>query len=210
VSKSRTLLIIDDHAVVREGIGKICRAEFDCVISEAASLAEAIARCTQEKPDFVVVDINLPDGTGIEFIAWARSIDEGLPIVVLTLENSPDLLNTVMKSGANALVSKAAPLHDLISAIKAISDNPRGFISFGVSDSIRKSSLQKPISAREAGVLSQLARGGTIAEISSRLHISQSTLKTHIAHIYEKLEATDRTSALNRARELGLIDRVVS
>ena len=203
------ILIIDDHAVVRAGIGKICRTELDCEISEAATLSEAIARCTQEKPDLIVVDINLPDGTGIEFISWAKEIDQKIPIIVLTLEDSPNLLQTVMKSGANALVNKSSPLHDLISAIRAVSDNPRGFISFGVSGSLNKSNLQKPISAREATVLAELARGGTIAEISTRLHISQSTLKTHISHIYQKLEVEDRTSALNKARELGLIDRAV-
>jgi DNA-binding NarL/FixJ family response regulator len=168
-------------------------------------LAEAIAQASTRAPSLVIVDINLPDGNGLEFIAWFRKISEDTPIVVLSFNESAEIQRAVATSGANAFVSKSAPLVELMTAIRAVLGARKTFISFGLHSLLHQSELKSTLSVREVSVLSQLAIGGSIQEIAGRMHISPATLKTHISHIYRKLEVNDRTHALNKGRSLGII-----
>mgnify|MGYP002132719085 CR=1 FL=1 len=197
--------MLDDHAIVRSGVTRALEKEFDCTIAEAATVAEAIAQASTRSPSLVIVDINLPDGSGLEFITWFRKISDDTPIVVLSFNESPDLQRTIAASGANAYVSKSAPLVDLMTAIRAVMASRNTFITFGVSGMLERRDRSVQLSVREISVLSQLSIGGSIQEISNRMHISPATLKTHISNIYRKLEVSDRTQALNKGRELGVI-----
>lgn len=199
------VLVLDDHAIVRVGVTRALEKELDCTIAEAATLAEAIAQASTHSPTLVIVDINLPDGSGLEFISWFRGISRETPIVVLSFNESPDIRRTIAASGANALVSKSAPLVDLMTAIRAVIGSPNTFITFGVNANLGRSDPSAPLSVREVSVLSQLSIGGSIQEISKRMHIAPATLKTHISNIYRKLDVSDRTQALNKGRELGVI-----
>lgn len=199
------ILVLDDHAIVRGGLTRALEKEFDCTIAEAASLTEAIAQASTRAPSLVIVDINLPDGNGLEFIAWFRKISEDTPIVVLSFIQTSEIQHSIAASGANAFVSKSAPLIELMTAIRAVLSAPKTFISFGLHSLLHQSELKSTLSVREVSVLSQLAIGGSIQEIAGRMHISPATLKTHISHIYRKLEVNDRTHALNKGRDLGII-----
>lgn len=199
------ILVLDDHAIVRSGITRALEKEFPCTISEAATVSEAIARASTRSPDLVIVDINLPDGSGLEFISWFRNISRAAPIVVLTFNESPEIQKSIAASGANAFVSKSAPLVDLMTAIRAVLSSRNTFITFGTTTILNFSDKKPQLSVREISVLSQLAIGGSIQEIATRMFISPATLKTHISNIYRKLEVNDRTQALNKGRSLGII-----
>ncbi len=205
MSGKEHILVLDDHAIVRGGLTRALEKEFDCTIAEAASLTEAIAQASTRAPSLVIVDINLPDGNGLEFIAWFRKISKDTPIVVLSFIQTSEIQHSIAASGANAFVSKSAPLIELMTAIRAVLSAPKTFISFGLHSLLHQSELKSTLSVREVSVLSQLAIGGSIQEIAGRMHISPATLKTHISHIYRKLEVNDRTHALNKGRDLGII-----
>lgn len=199
------VLVLDDHAVVRSGIKSAFVSEFGWSVIEAASISEAIAAVSSKHPHLVIVDINLPDGSGAEFIQWFRKIDQETPIVVLSFNESGEIQRTIASAGANGFVSKSAPLSELMTAIRAVISSKQTFITFGIPAVLSREKKLSQLSVREITVISQLAIGGSIQDISRRMHISPSTLKTHISNIYRKLEVGDRTQALNKAREIGVI-----
>jgi len=200
-----TVLIIDDHESVRAGIKvALARAGHICV-GEAANIAEARAQIAHTNPQVIVVDLSLPDGNGLEIITWARSISQRIGIVVLTLNSAKDYLLTVMKSGASAYVEKSAPLAELISAIEHSATSPLSFSAQGISGVISKDLQANSLTQREAQVLQKLADGLSAADIGLELFITQSTVKTHLASIYRKLESKNRIQAIIVARKNGLL-----
>ena len=202
---SARVLVIDDHPLVRDGIAQsLERAGFTCV-GQAGSVKEAIAMIALHSPDVITVDINLPDGSGIEIIQWARKTSPTIAIVVLTLNNELDLIATASQAGAQAFISKAESSTVLISAIKSILANPHQFISSQTVALIGRGKAQALLSPRELTVLTYLSGELSIAEIAAQMFISHATAKTHIAAIYRKLDSHNRQSAVARARAIGIL-----
>jgi len=196
----KRILIVDDHAVVRHGIRVACEANGYVVVASVSHIAEARSAIAALVPEIVIVDINLPDGTGFELIQWIRKIDRNLPIVVLSLNDSSAYINAARKCGANAYVNKSAPVDELIAAIHFAINSPRSF-----SSKIKDSSYEIELTPREFDVLSLIAKGCSNGQISSQLHISLSTVKTHVSSILQKLSAENRVGAIKVARESGLL-----
>lgn len=202
---SARVLVIDDHPLVREGIAQsLKRAGLTCV-GQAGSVKEAIAMIALHNPDIITVDINLPDGSGIEIIQWARKTSPSIGIVVLTLNNELDLIATASQAGAQAFISKAENSTVLISAIKSIVCNPNQFISSQTVALIGRDRAKSLLSPRELTVLTYLSGELSIAEIATQMFISHATAKTHIAAIYRKLDSHNRQSAVARARAIGIL-----
>jgi len=197
------VLIVDDHAVVREGlITAFTHANLE-VVGSAATVAEAIAQIAHTNPDVVVVDLNLPDGSGFEIIQWIRSISKETGIVILTLNSGPEFVVAAMKSGANSFVVKTAPVSEIVSAIKHCISSPRSFSAKGLS--ALAASADHLLTAREIDVLMKISLGLSNQEIAKQLFLSQSTIKSHITAIFRKLNVDNRISAINFARENGLL-----
>lgn len=112
------LLIVDDHALVREGLKRALAHEGFSQITEASSIAQARAGIAASQPEVVTVDINLPDGSGFELVRWIRGISPDVAIVVLTLNDHENYIRAAMKAGASAFVSKSEPIPALVAAIK--------------------------------------------------------------------------------------------
>lgn len=200
-----TVLIIDDHESVRAGVrAALSRAGHIC-LGEAANIAEARAQIAHTNPQVIVVDLSLPDGNGLEIVVWARSISKQIGIVVLTLNNASDYLLTVMKSGASAYVEKNAPLAELISAIEHSAVSPLSFSAQGISSVMSKELQTNSLTQRETQVLQKLADGLSAGDIGLQLFITQATVKTHLASIYQKLETKNRIQAIIVARKKGLL-----
>lgn len=197
-----TLLIIDDHALVREGLKRALAHEGFHKISEAASIAQARSAISAWQPDVVTVDINLPDGSGFELVSWMREISQEIAIVVLTLNDHDNYIRAAMKAGASAFVSKSEPIPALVAAIKHSLIAPLSFSAQGLDRIFRQT--HNSLTAREFDLLVQLEQGHTTAQISKSLFISPATVKTHLASIYRKLEVTNRTAAIHAMREQGL------
>lgn len=196
------LLIVDDHALVREGLKRALTHEGFSQISEASSIAQARAGIAASQPDVVTVDINLPDGSGFELVSWIRGISQDMAIVVLTLNDHENYIRAAMKAGASAFVSKSEPIPALVAAIKHSLIAPLSFSAQGLEKLFNNT--HNTLTAREFDLLVQLEQGHTTAQISKNLFISPATVKTHLASIYRKLEVTNRTAAIHAMHKQGL------
>lgn len=201
----KKILVIDDHAVVREGIRSALEKSERFYIFEAASKSEAIAQITKISPDGIIVDINLPDGNGLEIVSWVRSISSTIAIVVLTLNEQADFLLASMKAGASSYIHKSAPLSDLMSALNFALSSPASFAAREISVAITRKSEQFLLSPRELQIVSQLHRGETLKILAGSLFITEATLKSHLASIYRKLEVNNRLQAIEKVRAAGII-----
>lgn len=199
------MLVIDDHPLVREGVKKsLTAAGFNCV-GEAGSLKEAIAMIALHNPDVITVDLNLPDGNGLEIISWARKNSSTIAIIVLTLDDDLDLVSAAAQSGAQAFISKSESAEHLVSAIKSVLAQPALFISRHTVALLGREKVRELLSPRERMVLTHLEGELSLAEIAGEMFISLATVKSHCATIYRKLESRSRRSAVARAKTIGLL-----
>ena len=199
------MLVIDDHPLVREGVKKsLTAAGFNCV-GEAGSLKEAIAMIALHNPDVITVDLNLPDGNGLEIISWARKNSPTIAIIVLSLEDDLDLVSAASQSGAQAFISKSESAEHLVSAIKSVLAQPAIFISRQTVALLGREKVRDLLSPRERMVLTHLDGELSLAEIAGEMFISLATVKSHCATIYRKLETRSRRSAVARAKAIGLL-----
>jgi DNA-binding NarL/FixJ family response regulator len=195
------VLIVDDHAVVRHGLQTAIQAHGHEVVALAGSIKEAQAFMAHTNPDVILIDINLPDGSGFELVKWSRKISSTIAIVVLTLNDGADYLHAAKNAGANAFIVKSAPLSDVLAAIDFALSSPTSFSSKNVF----LPTTDLGLSAREIDVLHSINLGLSNATISANLYISVSTVKTHVSSILRKLQAENRVRALAIARERGLL-----
>ena len=197
-----SILIVDDHAIVREGLKRALLNQGFEPIHEADSIAAARAAIAQFNPGVVTIDINLGDGSGFELITWIRSISKEISIVVLTLQDDSNTVIAAMKAGASAIVSKSEPIPQLLVAIQQALISPANFYCTSLAQIYRESFAQ--LTPREFDLLAALEKGMTTAQISQTLFISQATVKTHLASIYRKLEVSNRSAAIHAAKKRGL------
>lgn len=200
-----TVLIVDDHAVVRSGICQALHRFEEFEIFEASSKSEGFAQIARINPQILVVDLNLPDGSGLELVTWVRSISQQTAIVVLTFNVTDEHLLAAIKAGANAFVHKSAPLSELVSAIQHAYESPTSFTSQEIASAIERKHMKFGLSQRELQVVALLGSDLDLASLAQSLFISESTLKTHLTHIYRKLEVKNRIQATNVARKAGLL-----
>jgi DNA-binding NarL/FixJ family response regulator len=203
-----TVLIVDDHPVVREGLRGMLAAEPALsIVGEAASGDEAVAMARMHRPDVVLMDLRMPGGDGVQATSGILSTAPGTRVVVLTTyETDADIVRAV-EAGAAGYLLKDTPRQDLVAAIRAAA---RGETVLGPTVAGRLVSqfrrpAAEPLSARETEVLALVARGGTNAEIGRALYISEATVKTHLLRACGKLGVSGRTAAVTTAIELGML-----
>ena len=203
-----TVLLIDDHELIRQGLaGAFTQAEGFDVAGQAASVADGLAQAQELAPDVVVTDVRLPDGSGLDVVRALRKENKQIGLVVLTMYAGDEQLFAAMDAGASAFVGKDSPTSTVISAARQASVAPLTFACTGLAEAmIRRMSSSAPrLSDRERQVLELLAEGLGVSAIAGRLYLSESTAKSHIGRIYEKLGAANRAQALVAAMRLGLI-----
>lgn len=203
-----TVLLVDDHELIREGLRRALERESDVeVVAEAASVAEGIAMGRKCDPTVSIVDLRLPDGNGLEVVRTLRDQSADMGIVVLTMYAGDNQLFDALDAGASAFVPKSAPAEEIVAAARHAASAPRSFTSADLADAMkRRTSPQGPqLSPREREVLQLLADGMGVSQISRQLFISDSTTKTHISKLYDKLGAGNRAQALMTALRLGLL-----
>lgn len=208
---STGVLLVDDHELIRQGLARAFEREPSMtVVAQAGSVVQALAAFEQHRPQVVVTDLQLPDGTGFDVIRAIRAQNADTGLVMLTMHSGDDQIFTAMEAGASAFVGKDAPSAEVVSAARHAAVSPRTFLCTGLPGAmLRRANDDRPrLSQREQEVLDLLADGLGTAAIAAQLFMSESTAKTHIARIYQKLGATNRAQALVTAMRVGLLTSV--
>jgi DNA-binding NarL/FixJ family response regulator len=208
------IVVVDDHALFRRGLVGLLNdlPEFR-VVGEAGNGREALPVIQAEQPDVVLLDVNMPEMDGIQTVEAVRKLRQPLHILMLTISQEEEDLLSAIRMGADGYLLKNTEPDDLRRAILRVAEG-EGALSPEVTGSVmralaRQSELsnQQQLSDRELEVLECLAEGKTTSQIAACLFISENTVKTHVRHILEKLEASNRTEAVSKAIQLGLIQR---
>ena len=202
------VVLVDDHELVRGGLSRAFERAGDFTVAgEADCVRDGQAKVAALEPDAVVVDVRLPDGSGMDLARKLRNSHPSIGIVVLTMYAGDEHLFAALDAGANAFVDKSAPTSEVVQAARQAVANPSSFSAADLGAAMkRRDSVAKPmLTTREGQVLALLADGFGVAQIARRLHIGESTTKTHIGKIYGKLGAGNRAQAIMAAMRLGLI-----
>lgn len=211
--KIRTL-VADDHAIVRAGIRQFLQSAHDIeVVAEAQDGQEAISLIQETQPDVAVLDIQMPKATGIEVTRWVRAHMPQVGVLVLTAFDDDPYVLAVLQAGANGYVLKTASPEEIVEAVRDVYAG-KSVLDPAVTSTLMAQVFQSPLSSpiqplteRELEVLKLAAKGYTNKAIGLRLGISNRTVQGHLAHIFEKLQASSRTEAVMRAVALGWISQ---
>lgn len=206
------ILVVDDHTLFRRGLVSLL-SEMDGiqVAGEAVDGADAVRQVTALVPDFVLMDVNMPNLSGVQAVESIRKTHPKLPILMLTISQADDDLIGAIVAGANGYLLKSAEPDVLYRTILQVASG-QSVLSPEVTTRVlqvvqRGYEEQKRhlLSDREREVLRCLSQGMTTSMIASTLYISENTVKTHVRHILEKLEVNNRTEAVARASQLQLL-----
>ena len=206
------LLIVDDHPIVRSGLRHLFETEpgFD-VVAEAADGSAAVEAVIRERPDIVLMDLQMPTMGGVEAIRRIRALPEPPRVLVLTTYDSDAQILAAIEAGAAGYLLKDTERDTLFASVRSAA---RGGSPLAPSVAARlvrhvgggTAQAVEPLTLRELEVVRLVARGASNREIARDLRLSEATVKTHLLHIFDKLGVSDRTSAVTTALERGLIE----
>lgn len=204
------IVLVDDHPVVRDGLeGQISTQPDLDVVGQAGTAREGVDVVVASGPDLVVTDLRLPGGSGVELITQLQARFPDLPVMVLSTYASADEVTAALDAGATSYLLKDSTRHELFGAIRATASGT-SVLSPALRGVLRDALRGRPgageqVSPREREILALMAEGHTNREIGRVLHVSEATVKTHLARLYPKLEVTDRAAAVAVAYRRGWI-----
>jgi len=202
------VVLADDHGVVRRGIRDFLTESGDIlVVAEAENGAQALQLIIQHQPEVAVLDVQMPNGSGIEVTRQIRAENIPVGVLILTAFDDPPYVKAALEAGANGYVLKSAQAEEIIEAVHAVNEGKRI-----LDANIRRPELHpndeslSALTDRELEVLRLAALGLTNKAIGFKLSISDRTVQSHLANIYEKLHVASRTEAVTRAVTARLIE----
>lgn len=208
MSETIKIMIVDDHPIVREGLSLILGTQNDFeVIEEASNGQEAIEKLENINPDIILLDLEMPVLDGIETIKKLMVKDNSIKILVLTVFDTDDRIISAIQSGARGYLIKDSPRDKIFNAIRIIYQGGTLFSPLDVSKVLNQNNKSVEIlTERELEVLKLMAEGMANKNISSKLFITERTVKFHVSSILTKLNASNRTEAVTIAVHKGLIE----
>jgi len=208
------LMLADDHRMLREGLRRsMTEMGFD-VVAEARNGAEAVQMAEATRPDVILMDVTMPEMDGVEA---CRQVREKLPntqIVMLTMHADQEILTSAIRAGASGYLVKDCSTDEIASAVEMAAKGDTALspqLAASMLNEVRKleaadsAEEERVVTKREEEVLQLIADGCSTPEVAESLYISQKTVKNHLASIYQKLDARDRTQAVLRAVRMGIV-----
>jgi two-component system NarL family response regulator len=200
-----TVLLVDDHALMRTGVANIINHELDLqVVAEASNGVEAIAAFEQFHPDVTLLDLRMPIMEGVEAVRQIRARDPHARVIVLTTYDTDDEISRALKAGAKAYVLKDISADLLIGCIRDVLAG-KTYLAPSAAAKLAEGVTHVQLTPREMAALRLMADGKANKEIAADLSISERTVKTHLGHLFEKLGVTSRTEAIKIATRRGLV-----
>ena len=205
-----TLLLVDDHRMLRETLRRSLEAAGLEVVAEAADGEEAVQLAAELRPTVVLMDVSMPGMGGVEATRLIRGETPESRVVMLTMHADDEVIARALRAGADGYLVKDCSMEEVVATVTAVAAGETA-VSAGLAasmlDEVRR--LGEPsaeiVTKREEEVLQLIADGCATPEVAERLYISQKTVKNHLASIYQKLDARDRTQAVLRAVRMGII-----
>jgi two-component system NarL family response regulator len=210
------VLIVDDHILFREGLVGLLRSQPDMeVVGECGTVREAVEQAGRTKPDVVLMDFSLPDGTGVEATKEILTDQPETAVIFLTVHDNDERMILAMRSGARGYLLKNLSVSKLLASLRALERGEAAISRVMMAKVLEEFAQSTPpvsqepsplvgLTSREIEVLQELADGITNQEIATRLYISENTVKNHIHNILEKLNLSNRREAIDFARKNGL------
>ncbi|RFA15735.1 DNA-binding response regulator [Subtercola boreus] len=209
------VVVADDHPIVRAGIAQLLDSADDiAVVGQAVDGLEAVRLARELIPDLVLMDLRMPGIGGAEATAEIVAEGTGIRVLVLTTYDTDDDILAAVEAGASGYLVKAAPQDEILAGVRSVAGGQTVLapsIASMLVERVRGERLRDVapppprLSARESEVLRLVALGQSNPQIAKELFIGDATVKTHLGHVFEKLGVTDRTRAVTRAMELGLL-----
>jgi DNA-binding NarL/FixJ family response regulator len=200
-----TVLLVDDHALLRTGVANIINQERDLVVvAEASNGIEAVAAFERCRPDVTLLDLRMPVMEGVEAVRQIRALDPRARVIVLTTYDTDDEIARALKAGAKAYVLKDISADLLIGCIRDVLAG-KTYLAPSAAAKLAEGVTHVQLTPREMAALRLMADGKANKEIASELSISERTVKTHLGHLFEKLGVASRTEAIKVATRRGLV-----
>lgn len=218
MSENINVMLVDDQTLVREGIKSLLQlAGHITIVGEASDGIEALERIPQYQPDVVLMDIRMPRMDGIEALKSLTEQGSPVPVIILTTFDDHELVLNGIRAGARGFLLKDVSLESLVEAIETVHKGDtliqpavtervlKGFTELKGDSKVDRDPVQEPLTQREIEILRLMAGGYSNKEISRAIFKSEGTIKNHVSNILAKLNVRDRTRAVLKALELGLI-----
>lgn len=209
------VLIVDDHEIFRTGLRTLLSAQSDIdVVDDVGSAAEAIEMAASLQPDVVVMDINMPEVSGVDATRQIVKVSPHIGVLMLTMQEDDDSIFAALRAGARGYLLKSESSREIIDAVR-LGGGPAVFgrgIAQRVIDYFAKQTAEAPadlfpeLTAREREILRLIADGESNPSIARQLFLSPKTVRNHVSNIFAKLQVSDRAQAIVRARRAGLTD----
>jgi DNA-binding NarL/FixJ family response regulator len=202
-------MLVDDHTMLRQGLRRSLETEGITVVAEASNGEEAIKIALATKPNVVLMDVSMPQIDGIEATRRLMAADNRQRVVILTMHIDRDVIERAMKAGAVGYMTKDSTVKEVVMAVKLAANGDR-ILSPRLAELMlaEATTPDDPVSIltnREEELLQLIADGLATSEVASSMYISQKTVKNHLASIYDKLQARDRTQAVLTAVKMGIV-----
>ncbi len=207
------LMLADDHRMLREGLSRSMSEHGFDVVGEARDGVEAVNMAYSLTPDVILMDVSMPEMDGVEACRQVRTSVPGTKVVMLTMHADQDVLANAIRAGACGYLVKDCSTEEIADAVRMASNGDTALspqLAASMLDEVRKldqapSREERVVTKREEEVLQLIADGCSTSEVAEGMFISQKTVKNHLASIYQKLDARDRTQAVLQAVRMGIV-----
>ncbi len=207
------LMLADDHRMLREGLSRSMSEHGFDVVGEARDGLEAVNMAYSLQPDVILMDVSMPEMDGVEACRQVRSSGSDTKVVMLTMHADQEVLANAIRAGACGYLVKDCSTEEIADAVRMASNGDTALspqLAASMLDEVRKLEMapsreERVVTKREEEVLQAIADGCSTSEVAEQMFISQKTVKNHLASIYQKLDARDRTQAVLRAVRMGIV-----